>query len=97
MHKIVRGYYKGERLIFVKDKKRVLNSKIPFIRFKILKNNKKWPCCDFHGECTSKAYAEVYPTLRKKGNGWSYLCREHYYKEQKRLGWKLPASLSVEW
>ena len=95
MHKIVNGYYKGDKVIFIKNK--VLSSKIPFIRFKVLKNNKKWPCCDFHGKCTNKAYAEVYPNLCKKSASWSYLCRGHYYKEQKKLGRKLPSCLSVEW
>ena len=50
--------------------------------------------CDFQGGCENKAYAEVYPSLIKlkcKDAGWSYLCRKHYYSEQKRLKNKLPA------
>ena len=61
------------------------------IRFKLLKNGKSWPCCDFKGKCTNKAYVEVYPFILKNSKkGWSYLCRKHYYLEQKRLKWKLP-------
>lgn len=67
------------------------------IRFKKLKG-KKFPCCDFHGICTNKAYAEVYLFMMKKGKrGWSYLCRKHYLEEQKRFKGKLPACLSVQW
>ncbi len=66
-------------------------------RFKKLKNGKEFPCCDYHGTCTNKAYAEVFPGALKKGKGWSYLCKKHYYQEEKRLKYKLPACLSVEW
>ncbi len=68
------------------------------IRFKVLKNGKKFPCCDFKGNCNNKAYAEVYPFLLKYKNksGWSYLCKKHYCLEQKRYKGKLPACLSVE-
>lgn len=68
------------------------------IRFKLLKN-KKFLCCDFQGKCTNFAYAEVYPMMMKKNNkgGWSYLCRKHYFSEEKRFKGKLPACLSVEW
>ncbi|MBI5148289.1 hypothetical protein HZA33_01265 [Candidatus Pacearchaeota archaeon] len=54
---------------------------------------------DFKGKCTNIAYAEVFPFLLKKHpkKGWSYLCRKHYLEEQKRLKWKLPACLKVEW
>ena len=49
------------------------------IRFKKLKNGKKFPVCDYEGKCENKAYAEVYPfMMRKKRKGWSYLCRKHY-------------------
>ncbi|MCX6709060.1 MAG: hypothetical protein NTW67_05450 [Candidatus Woesearchaeota archaeon] len=47
--------------------------------------------CDYKGTCKNKAYREVYPCLlghRKKG--WSYLCRKHYYQEQKKCKGKLP-------
>ncbi len=69
------------------------------IRFKILRNKKEFPCCDYPDICTNKAYAEVYPFMMKgkKKKGWSYLCKKHYHTEQKRLKWKLPASLKVEW
>ena len=69
------------------------------IRFKILKNGKEFPCCDLQGKCTNIAYAEVYPFVMKnsKKKGWNYLCRKHYFEEQKRLKWKLPACLKVEW
>jgi len=69
------------------------------VRFKILKDGKKFPCCDFHGKCTNKAYAEVYPFMMKKNKnkGWNYLCRKHYSEEQKRLKWKLPSCLTIEW
>ena len=68
------------------------------VRFKIYKR-KKFPCCDYHGTCTNWAYAEVFPSLLKKfkNRGWSYLCRKHYFSEQKKAKWKLPACLKVEW
>ena len=53
------------------------------------------PKCDFLGKCRNKAYREVYPMLMKgrfKRRGWSYLCRKHYYQEQKRFKGKLPNS-----
>jgi len=28
-----------------------------------------------------------------KDKGWSYLCRKHYYQEEKRFKWKLPAAI----
>ncbi len=95
--KIETKYYdkKGKLRIFKKKNAKV-NS---IIRLKILKNKKEFPCCDFKGECTNIAYAEVYPPVMKnsKKKGWSYLCKKHYFEEQKRLNWKLPACLSVEW
>lgn len=53
--------------------------------------------CDYEGKCKNKAYREVYPMLinRESKKGWSYLCRKHFYEEQKRLeklGKKLPWS-----
>ena len=68
------------------------------IRLKIVKG-KEFPCCDFKGKCTNKAHAEVYQMAMKnsKKKSWSYLCKKHYLQEEKRLKWKLPASLSVEW
>ena len=46
------------------------------IRFKVI-NRKKFLCCDYHGTCKNKAYAEVYPMLikGKDKKGWSYLCK----------------------
>ena len=55
---------------------------------------KRHPHCDYGGTCKNKAYMEVYPSLlggKHKDRGWSYLCRKHYYQEQKRYKWKLPA------
>lgn len=71
----------------------------PIIRFTQLRNKTWHPCCDFHGTCINKAYAEVFPMMKKNNakKGWSYLCRRHYYEEEKRLKWKLPACLHVEW
>lgn len=69
------------------------------IRFKVLKG-KEYPCSDYHGKCTNYAYAEVFPIFlkgKKHKKGWSYLCKKHYYEEQMRLKWKLPACLSVKW
>ena len=56
-------------------------------------NGRKFPLCDFRGECNNKAYREVYPSLlggKQKNKGWSYLCRKHFKEEQKRLKGKLP-------
>ncbi|MDP3992542.1 MAG: hypothetical protein Q8P79_03500 [Nanoarchaeota archaeon] len=49
--------------------------------------------CDYYSECKNKAFREVYPFLMKNSRktGWNYLCRKHYYQEQKRLKWKLPS------
>ncbi len=97
MEIIIKYYDINGKLRIAKDKNKAVNQKISFVRFKVLKNS-EWPCCDFHGKCTNKAYAEVYPSLMKKGKkGWSYLCRKHYYEEQKRFNWKMPACLSIEW
>ena len=52
------------------------------------------PHCDYEGRCKNKAYREVYPSMlrgKHKNKGWSYLCRKHFYQEQKRYKWKLPA------
>jgi len=95
--KIITKYYdKSGKLRILKKKPK---ESIAIIRFKKLKNGKEFPCCDFKGKCTNKAFAEVFPikTKRDKNDGWSYLCRKHYYQEQKRLKWKLPACLSVDW
>jgi len=94
--KIITKYYdKQGRLIILKNKNKKIDSAI---RFKRLKNGKEFPCCDYHGKCTNIAYAEVYRMAMKnsKKKGWSYLCRNHYLAEQKRLRWKLPACLKVE-
>ena len=95
--KIITKYYnKQGKLKILRNKNNQANS---IIRLKILKSKKEFPCCDFKGKCTNIAYAEVYPCAIKnsKNKGWSYLCRKHYFEEQKRLKWKLPACLEVEW
>ncbi len=54
--------------------------------------------CDYKGICKNKAYREVYPSLlggKYKNKGWSYLCKKHYYQEQKRFIGRLP-NTSVE-
>ena len=68
------------------------------IRYKKV-NGKRVPLCDYQGKCKNKAYMEVYPFAIKNSEkkGWSYLCRKHYYEEQKRFNGKLPACLKVEW
>lgn len=95
--KIITKYYnKQGKLRILRDKSKDVTS---VIRFKILKTGKEFPCCDFKGKCTNIAYAEVYPMAMKnsKKKGWSYLCKRHYLEEQKRLDWKIPASLKIEW
>ena len=96
MEIITKYYDDSGKLRFLKDKK---DKTGPIIRFKRQKNGEEFPCCDLKGTCTNLAYAEVYPSVIKgsKKKGWSYLCRKHYFIEQKRLKWKLPASLKVEW
>ncbi len=93
---ITKYYDKKGKLRILDHKNKMVDS---IIRFKRLKNRKEFPCCDFYGDCTNMAYAEVYPSVMKnsKKNGWSYLCKKHYLEEQKRLKWKLPACLKVEW
>lgn len=64
------------------------------VRYKKI-NGKRVCVCDYHGICNNKAYMEVYPCLMKgkfEKKGWSYLCKKHYYQEQKRFKWKLPAA-----
>ncbi|HUW43783.1 MAG TPA: hypothetical protein VMV95_02385 [Bacillota bacterium] len=96
--KIILKYYDNKGNLKIIKSKSEVTPIDSIIRFKILKNNEEWPCCDFYGKCTNKAYAEVYLFLMKKGKkGWNYLCKKHYYEEQKRLEWKLPSCLSVEW
>lgn len=93
--KIITKYYnKQGKLKILKNN----NKSDSIIRFKRLKNRRVFPCCDFKGKCTNIAYAEVYPFAMKnsKKKGWSYLCKKHYFEEQKRLKWKLPACLKVE-
>ena len=95
--KIVEKYYNPNgKLINLKNKSKNIDS---IIRFKVLKNKAEFPCCDYHGDCTNFAYAEVYPFMMKssKKKGWNYLCRKHYLQEQKKFNWKLPACLNVEW
>ena len=54
--------------------------------------------CDFEGKCKNKAFREVYRSLfgkKYKNKGWSYLCRKHFYEEQKKfrkIGKELPWS-----
>ncbi len=60
-----------------------------------MKKKNKIPHCDYNGTCKNKAYREVFPSLlggKHKNRGWSYLCRKHYYQEQKRFKGKLPNS-----
>ncbi len=96
MEIILKYYDKNLKLKPLKNNDNIQKSSI--IRFKVLRND-EWPCCDFHGKCTNKAYAEVFLSLMKnsKKRGWSYLCKKHYSAEQRRLKWKLPACLSVGW
>ena len=53
--------------------------------------------CDYE-KCKNKAFREVYPRFfggKYKNKGWSYLCRKHFYEEQKRfkkIGKRLPWS-----
>jgi len=96
MEIITKYYDKQGRLRVLTDKNKNVDS---ILRFKKIKNGKEFLCCDFRGKCTNFAYAEVYPDIMKnsKKKGWSYLCRKHYFQEQKRLKWKLPACLTVEW
>ena len=61
---------------------------------KKVKPKKKYPHCDFRRACKNKAYAEVFPSMlggKHKNRGWNYLCRKHYYQEQKLYPWKIPA------
>jgi len=92
---IAKFYDKNGKLKLIKGKS---NDK-SFIRFKLFKNKKEFPCCDWKGKCPNKAYAEVFPSLLKKNSkkGWSYLCKKHYLLEQKRLNNNLPACLDVQW
>ena len=91
--KIIEKYYNTKTWKLRKiDKFRV---KEPIFRFKILRNGKEFVCCDFNkGGCGNKAYAEVFP---KRRDVWYYLCKKHYYQEERRLKWRLPTCLSVEW
>ena len=73
-----------------KNKKTNQKRKAPLTK---IINGKRVPLCDWQGECTNKAFKEVYPSLLKgknKKEGWSYLCRKHFQQEQKRLKGKLP-------
>ena len=92
--RIIQKYYDNSWRLKKIDKNR---ENEPIFRFKVLKDKKEFPCCDFKGTCTNKAHAEVFPGMLKKGKGWCYLCRKHYYQEQKRLNYKLPACFEVEW
>lgn len=97
MEIITKYYDDSGKLKILKNPNEIKDKSV--IRFKIFKG-KEFPCCDFKGKCTNFAYAEVFPILlkgEKHKKGWSYLCKKHYYEEQKRLRWKLPACLSVEW
>lgn len=93
--KIITKYYdKNGKLKILKDNMFPDST----IRFKVI-GGKEFPCCDLEGKCTNWAYAEVYPMMMKNSRkkGWSYLCKKHYYEEQKRLRWRLPACFKVEW
>lgn len=94
--KIITKYYDSNGKLRLAKSPRDFNHDST-IRLKII-NKKEFPCCDFKGKCSNKAYVEVYPMLMKRGKkGWSYLCKKHYLQEERRLKWKLPASLKVEW
>jgi len=50
--------------------------------------------CDYNSKCKNKAFREVYPFLlkgKRRGSGWGYLCRKHYYQEQKVFKGELPS------
>ncbi len=89
---IIKRYYNTKTWRLRKVDK--FRGKEPIFRFKVLRNGKEFVCCDFKGICTNKAYAEVFP---KGKHVWHYLCKKHYYQEERRLKWKLPACLTVEW
>lgn len=75
--KIITKYYDRKlKLRVLTDKTKTPGTTI---RFKVIKNKKEFPCCDFQGKCTNIAYAEVYPCAMKnsKKKGWSYLCKKH--------------------
>ena len=93
---LIKYYDQSGKLRILKDKNKKVGS---IIKFKILRKGREFPCCDFEGRCTNITYAEVYPCAMKNNRrkGWSYLCRKHYFDEQKLLKWKLPACLKVEW
>lgn len=95
--KIITKYY--DKNLRLKPVKSGIEPNSATIRFKHLNGKKDLLCCDFGGTCKNKAYAEVFPIMVKnsKKKGWSYLCRKHYYSEEKRLKWKLPAYLKVQW
>ena len=51
--------------------------------------------CDYHGTCKNKPYKEVYLFLlggEYESKGWNYLCRKHFFQEQKHFKGKLPYS-----
>ncbi len=56
---VTKAYNKEGRLKMIKSKRKNNSG----IRFKLLKNQKEFPCCDFKGKCTNKAFVEVYPFL----------------------------------
>lgn len=95
---IIIKYYDSQGKLKILRNSKNENNKTT-IRFKVFENGREFPCCDFEGECTNKAYVEVYPFLIKhnKKKGWSYLCKKHFEWEQKRFKGKLPYCLSVEW
>lgn len=53
------------------------------------------PRCDYKGKCKNRAFKEVFPGMlggKCKNIGWSYLCKKHYYREQRTFKGKLPSS-----
>ena len=49
--------------------------------------------CDFGGVCKNKPFREVYPGMLNRkyaDRGWSYLCKKHFYEEQKKFKGKIP-------
>ena len=61
---IIKKYYTKKGRLRNLDKQRTDE---PIFRFKKLEDKSIFPCCDFKGICTNKAYAEVFPGALKKG------------------------------
>jgi len=97
--KIIAKYYdKRGRLRILKPITKLSKDDTP-IRFKVTKKRREFPCCDYYGTCTNFSYVEVYPgeVDKSKEGTWNYLCRKHYYSEQKRLKGDLPVCFKVQY